>query len=315
MAVYTPLSQDEILSLLKDYSLGDLVSFDGIEQGVSNTNYHLFTSQNRFVLTLFEPHRVNPSDVPGFVGYTMRLSDAGVSCPRTMIRNDGTPISSLKNRPAVISSFLAGQGQSPASVTPDKCKQAGELLARMHLAAKDTDGIGPNHFGLNRWYAWADHIGTRMNDFKSGLYDRVRALIGLAQTHWPSHLPSGAIHGDYFPDNIFFEGDFITGVIDFHFVCRDLFAYDLAIATNAWTFDGHNRYCPDRAAALMQGYESVRPLSKEEHDSLPLLNKLAAMRFLLSRIEEKLAWTPDRLMVPHDPMVFEHRLSVFESVS
>lgn len=313
MAVYTQVTRTQLTDFLLEYDLGELLSFDGIEAGVSNTNYFVGTASGLYILTLFEPHRVSPEDIPFFIRYSSTLEQAGVPCPKTLLRRDGKPISTLCDRPAAIFSVLEGKGGSAATVTPGLCEQAGATLARMHLAAANIHEAALNHFGLNRLQTWVVNIGEGINRLAPGLYDFAREELEWVNDRWPKALPSGAIHGDYFPDNVFFKDGMVSGVIDFHFVCTEIFAYDLAIAINAWCFDEGNIFQPERFAALLNGYNVVRPLSAEEKNALPILVRAAALRFLLSRIEEKLNWKPGDFMTPHDPMVFEQRLRHFQS--
>ncbi len=315
MAVYTPVSETALTVFLSSYDIGTLQSYKGIEQGVSNTNYFVTTDQARFVLTLFEPHRVKASDIPFFLDYTITLEKSGVPCPRTMIRKDGSNLADLCDRPAAIFSVLEGEGGHVSMLTPSLCEKSGAMLAKMHLASEKITEFAPNHFALPCWKAWMGKIGDKMNVINADLHILASNELRLIDAHWPGHLPSGAIHADYFPDNVFFQNADVTGVIDFHFVCTDLFAYDLAIALNAWSFDEANNFRQDRMDAMMRGYEQIRPLMQAEKTALPVLLRAAALRFLLSRIEEKLNWTPDAFMTPHDPMVFEKRLRHFQSMT
>lgn len=314
MAVYTPVSELELKNFLSAYDLGSLRAFDGIEAGVSNTNYFVETDTGRYVLTLFEPHRVKPEDIPFFIHYSSTMEQAGVPCPKTLIRRDGKTISPLCARPAALFSVLDGDGATAGGLTPDMCGQAGAVLAKMHLAA--AAGIHEaalNHFGMNRWTLWVGDLGPSMDRIAPGLRDLTHAELEWISPRFPSGLPIGAIHADYFPDNVFFKDGNVSGVIDFHFVCTDIFVYDLAIALNAWSFERDNLFQPARFQAMMQGYNSVRPLVAAEQDALPVLLRAASLRFLLSRIEERLNWKEGDFMVPHDPMVFESRLRHFQS--
>jgi homoserine kinase type II len=312
MAVYTPVSQEELIAFLSEYNIGNLVSYEGIAQGVSNTNYFVTTDQGHFILTLFEPHRVDPVDIPFFINYAITLQREGVACPKTLIRKDGKNISILNGRPAGIFSLLKGHGAHVAMLSPPLCKKAGMLLGHMHRDVAGFQQTAPNHFSLPHWKEWISVIGKAMDEEKEGLYDLVKKELAWLESHWPVGLPSGAIHADFFPDNVFFENWEVTGVIDFHFVCTDFFAYDLAIALNAWSFDEINNFRRDRMEAMIQGYNVLRPLSQEEKDSLAVLLRGAALRFLLSRIEEKRNWKPGDFMTPHDPLVFEKRLRHFQ---
>ncbi|MFA5591840.1 MAG: homoserine kinase [Micavibrio sp.] len=313
MAVYTRISKEELEEFLTSYAIGALVRFEGIEAGVSNTNYFVTTEKGRYVLTLFEPHRVRPEDIPFFLDYTIALQKGGVPCPETILRRDGSPMALLKNRPAALFSVLEGREGRGAGLTGEMCFNAGSVLAKMHLIGAGLRGAGPNHFGLARWKEWDGAVGARADGIAAGLEETIRAEMAFIEKNWPDDLPLGAIHGDYFPDNVFFDGDDVTGVIDFHFVCRDFFAYDLAIAINAWCFDAENEFVPERREMFLRGYGKVRPLTGAETAALPLLSRAASLRFLLSRIEEKLGWDGSVQMTPHDPLVFAKRLGHFQA--
>lgn len=314
MAVYTKVAENNVRDFLKSYDIGELVRYEGIEQGVSNTNYHLFTTKDRYILTLFEPHRVHEEDIPHYVDYAVTLSREGVAVPQTLVRKDGSVMGKLNDRPAVIYSFLEGEGGHPGMLTPVICEKAGQTLAQMHLAGAKIQKTAKNHFGLAKFRAWADAMGPKMDEVKPGMYDLVMPELAWIEAHYPHDLPAGAVHADFFPDNVFFKDGKVTGVIDFHFVGYDLFAYDLAIAVNSWCFDSNNDFDASRMNAMIRGYNSVRLLSPAEKDTLPVLLRAGSLRFLLSRLEEKLAWTPDRLMKPHDPLVFEKRLRHFQTM-
>lgn len=313
MAVYTPVPQDALIEFLRHYPLGALQSYKGIEQGVSNTNYHLYTDTGHSILTLFEPHRVHEGDIPFFLDYTDCMAHAGIPCPAVIADTDGNKVRTLCHRPAVIFQFLDGDGGHAGMITPAIMWQVGALNARMHNAAQSLAGTQDNHFGPKRWAAWLDAMGERMDGVSSGLHALCRAEYNALMAAWPKELSRGAIHGDLFPDNVFFDGGHISGVIDFHFVCTDFFAYELAIIANAWCFDADNIFQQDRFDALLGGYTSVRPLSTAEQGAFKSFLRAASLRFLLSRAEEFINHKPDNLMKPHDPLVFLTRLKHFQN--
>jgi len=314
MAVFTPVSAEQLSAFLSSYDIGALVSHKGIEEGVSNTNYFLTTDKGRYILTLFEPRRVRPEDVAFFMDYAIHLEQNGVACPKTLPRKNGATRATLNDRPAAIFSLLDGANGHVDMLDANLCEQAGELLAQMHIVAQSFKKSSPNNFGMKRWQDWLTMMAGDMNQIAPGLFKFAADEYDWIASHFVSDLPSGAIHADYFPDNVFFKDGDVTGVIDFHFVCTDLFAYDLAIALNAWSFDAQNKYRPERMAGMMRGYNSVRPLSQAELTALPVLLRAAALRFLLSRAEEKLKWRQGDFMKPHDPLVFERRLKHFQQM-
>ena len=312
MAVYTKVSKEDLEQFLRSYDIGALVRHEGIEQGVSNTNYHLFTDRDRYILTLFEPHRVHAQDIPHYVDYAVVLEREGVPVPKTLPRKDGHVLGELMGRPAAIYSFLQGEGGHAGMLNAHLCAKAGAVLAKMHLAGGKIEKTAANHFGLQRWRDWGNAMGAEMDTIKDGMQKLVMDELEWISERYPSRLPSGAIHADFFPDNVFFKNGEVTGVIDFHFVCHDLFAYDLAIAINAWCFDQDNEFDEMRMQAMVDAYNIIRPLGIEENAAMPVLLRAGSLRFLTSRLEEKLAWTPDKMMKPHDPLVFEKRLRYFQ---
>lgn len=313
MAVYTQVSRTQLADFFNAYDLGVLVSHEGIAAGVSNTNYLVITDQGKYVLTLFEPHRVNETDLFFFTRYTNDLYEAGIPVPEIIKAKDGEQIRELCGRPACLYSFLNGETGRPGMITPEVCGEAGALLAHMHLATARMDERHPDPFGPDRWREWIETMGDDIAKTAPGLLNTCVNTFNLLQDYPAEGLTSGPIHGDYFPDNVFFENDEATGVIDFHFACTSWFLYDLAIAVNAWCFNQNNEFDSARYAAMMDGYRAFMPLDVAEYDAMPMLLQLAAMRFLLSRIEEKANWTPDRLGEPHDPLVFLKRLEHFRA--
>lgn len=316
MAVYTQISHAELSDFLKNYPVGVLQSFSGIAEGVSNTNYHVHTDKGRYVLTLFEPHRVAASQAPFFVDYQMGLKAAGISVPDVLKNASGQPISTFKNRPAILCSFLPGQPGHAGMVTPEVCRKAGVLLARMHRAfeQKDIPGFPENAYGIKKWVSWVAAMGPGLNKIERGLFQKVSQEIQVIEKYWPDDLPAGPVHGDFFPDNVFFDHHTPVGVIDFHFAATDFFVYDLSIAVNAWCFDMVNIFSAQRFGAMLDGYESVRPLTPAEDKAFALMRRAAALRFLLSRCEETINYNPATMtMKPHDPLVFLKRLHYFSA--
>jgi homoserine kinase type II len=207
MAVYTKVSTDELSSFLNDYNIGTLVSHEGIEAGVSNTNYFVLTSKSRYVLTLFEPHRVIIEDIAFFLNYAVELYKSGVPCPETIERKDGTHYGMLNKRPAAFFTvLLEGAGCYPQMITPELCEEAGTVLAQMHLAVHAFTRTSPNRFGMHRWQTWLAEMGDRLNHIDEGLYKFAADEYTFIASHWPKDLPAGSIHADFFPDNVFAKG-------------------------------------------------------------------------------------------------------------
>ena len=315
MAVYTHLNDEEISELLAAYPLGELVSAVGITAGVENSNSLLTLSQDgeeiRYILTLFEA-RTNEEELPFFIGLKQHLHKAGIPCPEPMARKDGTLLSDVKGRKALIVSFL--EGRSRSRISPAMCASLGAAMAQMHLAVEGFDGHRPNLLALEGWQAIAANIGSGLNDIQPALADKVQAELAHLAAHWPSDLPRGIIHADLFPDNVFFEGEDVTGLIDFYFACEDFFAYDLAICLNCWCFEYGAEFNITKAQALLRGYDSVKPFTQEERETLPLLARGAALRFLLTRAEDWLNPREDAQVRPKDPMEYVKKLAFHQQV-
>lgn len=304
MAVYTQISAQELSDFLGLYDLGALVSFEGIAQGVSNTNYHVFTEQGRYILTLFEERRVNEADLPFFFAFSDHLSRGGIHTPRALADRAGRNIGRLAGRPAVFLNFLEGKDILKAKLTPTHCGSFGAGLARMHLAAEGFSMIRKNSMGPDKWRILADKTAGAADGFKQGLRAIIADELAELLRAWPAHdggVPVGTVHADAFPDNVFFIDGQMSAVIDFYFSCTDFYAYDLAISINAWCFRPDHTFSLERYSAFIQAYQSLRPLNEAEALVLPLFCRGAALRILLSRLEEYLEHDPSTLMVPHDP--------------
>ena len=309
MAVYTKISEPVLHDFINAYDIGALQAYEGIQAGVSNTNYHVFTEKGRYVLTLFEPHRVNVGDVPFFAGYADHLAKFGLPAPAIIKTKEGKRLRELKNRPAILSEFLHGEDVKRNAFTPAHCRAAGELLGRMHKAGDDYQPVKGNDYSLDRWEDWGRSL--KLNEIKRGLKALVEEELKHIKHHWPHNMQGGAIHGDFFPDNVFFKDGEVSGLIDFHFACTDFYIYDVAIAINAWCFDDDAVFKQARYDALIEGYQSIQKLDKDEWHYLPFMLRAAALRFVLSRAEEFLSYKEGDEMTPHDPHAFIKRLEHF----
>ena len=305
MAVFTPVSDAEARDFLRGYALGDPVALTPIAEGVENTNYALQTGAGRFVLTLFEG-RTEAVALPFCLGLTDRLADAGLPTARPVRNGVGDWLGALNGRPAAVVEWL--NGAWPREPSPVQAQAAGTMLARMHLAGADFPGRRDNPVGPVAWRVLADRIATRAEGRDRAMLDRIEAALADLGDPFTDDLPVGAIHVDYFPDNVLFEGDVVSGVIDIYFACTGPLAYDLAIALSAWGFDGSGRAASAILSAFRTGYEAVRPLSAAETAALPRLGRAAALRFTLTRLHDRVFHDPSKLVTPKDPAVFLARL-------
>lgn len=315
MAVYTQVSDEALSAFLAEYDLGAALSFKGIAEGVENSNYYLETERGRFILTLFEK-RVNAADLPYFIGLKQHLAGKGYPCPQPVMGRDGSALRTLEGRPAVIVTFL--EGLSPKRPNVRQCRGLGEGLARMHVALADFAMSRENALGPQSWAPlWAGRAQAAealLPGLPSLVEDCFAALE--ASPAFDGSLPRGTIHADLFPDNAFFLGDTFSGAIDFYFACTDALAYDLAVCLNSWAFDEGNasdasrlEYNYSKGAALIAGYQSVRPLTDGERAALPALCLGSAMRFFLTRLADWSSTPAGALVRPKNPLEYAARLA------
>lgn len=305
MAVYTEISGEELADFVAEYDIGGVLSCKGIAEGVENSNFLLVTDQGPFILTLYEK-RVDPNDLPFFLGLMNHLSERGVRCPTAIVNRSGETLGELAGRPAALITFL--QGIWPRRPRREHCSATGAALAGLHLAAADFDLRRENALALAGWTELAASVGDDADRVAPGLTDEIAAEIAFLEENWPTSLPVGVIHADLFPDNVFFLGETLSGVIDFYFACNDMLAYDLAICINAWCFEPDNALNVTKSKALIDGYGEGRTLSSDEISSLPILARGAALRFLLTRISDWLSVPPGALVTPKNPLEYRAKL-------
>ncbi len=305
MAVYTDITEDDLKAFLAQYEAGELLSYKGIAEGVENSNFLLHTSRFPLILTLYEK-RVEKSDLPFFLGLMQHLADRGLSCPLPLPRRDGELLGELSGRPAALISFLEGMWLRK----PDArhCRDVGEALAKMHVAGADFPLKRPNALSIDGWRVLWDKSEARADEVEPGLQAEIRGEMDFLAANWPSDLPAGVIHADLFPDNVFFLNDRLSGLIDFYFACNDLLAYDVSICLNAWCFEKDGSYNMTKGMALLEGYESVRPLSDAEAAVLPILARGSALRFFLTRLYDWLMTPAGALVVKKDPLEYLRKL-------
>jgi len=312
MAVYTDLTDEQLTDLLSDYNIGNVLSLKGIAEGVENSNFLLTTEREgqpeKFILTLYEK-RVNPDDLPFFINLMSHLAASGLPCPVPVKRKDGSTLSNVAGRPAAIISFLEGLSlRRPQAV---HCRALGASMAEMHLAAQRFDMTRANNLSIGAWPELYETSRHNADTLHAGLTELIDGELIRLKEHWPNSdadLPRGIIHADLFADNVFFIGERLTGIIDFYFACSDMMAYDLAIVLNAWCFETDTSFNITKARALMDGYNSVRKLTSEEIETLPILAAGAAMRFLLTRLHDWFAPQEGALKKPKNPLDYLHRL-------
>ena len=305
MAVYTDVAADELSQFLADYELGELLSYKGIAEGVENSNFLVHTGKGHFILTLYEK-RVAAGDVPFFLALMEHLAARGINCPQPVKTRKGEALGKLCGRPAAIVTFLDGMWIR----RPDArhCAAVGEALARMHLAGADFTGKRKNALSVSGWRPLFEQAAERADGVQRDLRSTIEKELDHLEASWPRELPLGVIHADLFPDNVFFLGDELSGLIDFYFACTDTLAYDVAICLNAWCFEPDHSYNITKGRNLLQSYIKTRPLSAAELDALPLLARGAALRFLLTRLVDWLDVPEGALVRPKSPQEYYRKL-------
>ncbi|MDZ4110378.1 MAG: homoserine kinase [Brevundimonas sp.] len=305
MAVFTPVEEAEADPFIRRFGLGPVRALTPIAEGVENTNYRLDTDQGRFVLTLFEG-RTDETALPFCLGLTRHAAERGLPCARALTDAEGRSIGRLNGRPAAILNWLPGAAKTELSLADQAA--GGALLARLHLAAADYPAVRANPVGAAARKSLFERCATRAAGADRRILERLAPWVADDAPDPAAGLPRGPIHADYFPDNLLFEAGAPSGLIDFYFACIDAFAYDLAIALSAWGFDAKGAPLPAALNAFQSGYESIRPLSPAERAALGELGAVAAVRFTLTRLHDRLFHDPLALVTPKDPASFLRRL-------
>src|SRR6202140_5169921 len=312
MAVYTDVAAEELEAFLAGYDIGQLLAYKGIAEGVENSNFLVHTGAGNFILTLYEK-RVAAADLPFFLGLMEHLASRGITCPQPVRNRQGVVLGAVAGKPAAIITFLDGMWlRRPAA---SHCGALGEALAKLHRAGADFPGKRANSLSVEGWRPLYDAVGPRCDSIRPGLSAGLAAELAQLEAAWPRHLPQGVIHADLFPDNVFFLGDRLSGLIDFYFACTDALAYDLAICLNAWCFEADHSYNITKGRALLNGYMRARKLTAPEIAALPTLCRGAALRFLLTRLVD---WFDERgaaLVRRKDPLEYFRKFRFHQAVT
>lgn len=312
MAVYTHITEKDLSTCLDQFKLGKLQGFEGIADGVENTNYRIETDQSRYILTLFEK-RVNAEELPFYLSYMEHLQQAGIPCPTAATDTSGARIFTMNGKAAIITSFLEGVWPKDG-ITTGHCRAVGDVLARMHNAAATFRIKRHNTMALPAWRSLIQASASEADTLEDGLDAFLEAEIAALEKSWPRNLPRGAVHADLFPDNVFFKDEKISGVIDFYFACTDLFIYDLMLTLNPWCFDKSGALDTEKSAALLSAYHAVRPLSAAEVNTLPLMGRAAAVRIIATRLYDWFNPAKGAVVTPKDPREHIRILKFHQSV-
>jgi len=305
MAVYTEIADEEVQAFAGEYDIGRVVALKGIAEGIENSNFLLVTDRGPYILTLYE-RRVKVDDLPFFLGLMEHLASRGIPCPTPVHGRDGRALRRLAGRCAAIVTFL--RGMWPKRPTPQHCRPLGEALARLHLAGGDFAMRRPNDLSVGGWRPLFEASARSADAVAPDLAAELQGELATLERRWPQALPTGVIHADLFPDNVFFEGERLSGLIDFYFACTDFLAYDVAVCINAWCFEADGSFNITKARHLVAGYETVRPLTEAERAALPLLARGAALRFLLTRLYDWINTPKAALVTPKNPLEYLQKL-------
>lgn len=312
MAVYTEVTDEDLTAFTEQFGLGEVLSCKGIAEGVENSNFQLVTEKGGYILTLYEK-RVDPADLPFFLGLIEHLAGKGVACPEPVHAADGEVLKTLSGKPAAVVTFLSGMW--PRRVHLFHAAEVGRALAEMHVAGADFPIRRENALAVDSWRGLLEQCEGRGDEVLSGITAELELELDALEAQWPQGLPTGVIHADLFPDNVFFRGEALSGLIDFYFACNDVLAYDIGICLNAWCFETDGSFNATKARKLLRAYTKVRPLSDAEMAALPLLARGAAMRFLLTRLYDWLNTPEGAMVTPKDPLEYVRKLRFHRAVT
>ena len=306
MAVFTPVTVEQAALLMSQLGLGELTDLRGIEGGIENTNYFATTDLGEYVLTLFE--RLNHEQLPFYLFLMKHLAEKGIPVPNPAANRDGDILHTLCDKPAAVVNRLLGKSQLvPQAV---HCAAVGAMMAHMHLAGEDYNRSQPNLRGLAWWNDTVPVVLPYLEEDQARLLQSELAFQNhIAQGAAYQALPKGPVHADLFRDNVMFEGEKLTGFFDFYFAGNDTWLFDLSVCMNDWCIDlNSGEHAPERALAMLNAYQEVRPLRSAERQLLPAMLRAGALRFWISRLWDFYLPREASMLKPHDPTHFERVL-------
>ena len=314
MAVYTKINKKDLLTINKKFVDKKFISFKGIKQGIENTNYLLKSKNEKFILTIFEK-RVLKKELPFFMKLMDQLSNSKINCPRPLKNKNGDYLFKLKNKSACIVTFLKGKDKKTLNLK--NCYDIGKIVAEMHSSTKKIKLYRKNSMGIKNLNPLFNSI-----KFKSKKFTNIEKFLKInfidIKKKWPKKLPNGIIHGDLFIDNIFFNNNKVSGIIDFYFAANDYFMYEIAICVNALCFDkSKNQFILNKRKVrnLIKGYESIKKISNKEKKSLNILCRGAAMRYFLTRLYDYTNTPKTALIKIKDPREYYQKLIIHNNLS
>ena len=306
MAVFTPVTQEQAALLMSQLGLGELTELRGIEGGIENTNYFATTDLGDYVLTLFE--RLNHAQLPYYLYLMKHLAEKGIPVPNPAANSDGDILHTLCDKPAAVVNRLLGKSQLAPDA--DHCAAVGAMMARMHLAGEDFNRSQPNLRGLAWWNNTVPVVLPYLDKDQASLLQSELAYQNhIAQGAAYQALPKGPVHADLFRDNVMFDGEKLTGFFDFYFAGNDTWLFDLSVCMNDWCIDlNSGEHAPEKALAMLNAYQEVRPLRSAERQLLPAMLRAGALRFWISRLWDFYLPREASMLKPHDPTHFERVL-------
>jgi len=314
MAVYTKINKIDLLTINKKFVDKKFINFKGIRQGIENTNYLLKSKNEKFILTIFEK-RVLKKELPFFMKLMDQLSNSKINCPRPLKNKNGDYLFKLKNKSACIVTFLKGKDKKTLNLK--NCYDIGKIVAEMHSSTKKIKLYRKNSMGIKNLNPLFNSI-----KFKSKKFTNIEKFLKInfidIKKKWPKKLPNGIIHGDLFIDNIFFNNNKVSGIIDFYFAANDYFMYEIAICVNALCFDkSKNQFILNKRKVrnLIKGYESIKKISNKEKKSLNILCRGAAMRYFLTRLYDYTNTPKTALIKIKDPREYYQKLIIHNNLS
>lgn len=285
MSVYTSVSDSEFSEILKNYSLGEFICSQGIQAGIENTNYFVVTTKGEFVFTLFE--KINQQELAFYISLLQELYLSGIACPQPQIDINNQTINIIKEKPFTIVSKL--NGNNLTSVNHNQCNAIASQLAKLHTSTSSLSISDTSLLQNRRGQLWRDKAADRL---LPQLSNYEVELLSNEIDHYRSFddtkLPKGIIHADLFKDNALFENDQLTGIIDFYDACYGSYLYDIAITVNAWCTNIGGKLNQDLVSTFLHSYQSIRMLTHAEKQAWPLILRMAATRFWLSRLEDSI---------------------------
>ena len=307
MAVYTKISKKDISIINKNFNIEKIKSFYGIKKGIENTNYLLKSKNKKYILTIFEK-RVSKKEIPFFMKLMDILNSSKINCPKPLKTINNKYVIQLRKKSACIVSFVNGRDKK--TLKTNDCYLIGKLVARMHLVTRKLKLNRKNSMGVKKLKPLLESI-----KFKSKKSSKLKIFLNNnlknMKKDWPKNLPEGIIHGDLFIDNIFFEKNRLTGIIDFYFAANDYFMYEIAICINALCFDKKKEKFimnKQKIKSLIAGYERIKKISKQEKNSLNILCRGAALRYLLTRLYDFSNTPKTALIKIKDPNEYYQKL-------